>query len=399
MKNIWLLILFLLSLPVIALVCLYPGTGADLKDAAASDQEYSWFAWEAPGDAVQLKDIGAQAAPSKSNRLSITDSTGSEKRTSQEIPSGTWAYLSMVPAAGGELNLYCRYPTGSIDQILSASVRAGRAYQARYQAELEGDYEIWYTANGARSNSITLQVRESQEMMDSAAPTMARGAGAAVAYSIAPAASPSIGLSTGGAKDINNFRENIEKGYLPLPTDVTYEGLYYDYYFETGQAKECKKLFCPSYSYAVSKDPLSAEPQYYLSVGLNSGVQDFQRKKLNLVVVLDFSGSMGSPFDKYYYDRFGKRVELQEDVSGKTKMQIADESVIALLGHLKDDDRFGLVVFSDDAFLVDPLTQMEDKNRDLLEKRILKINETQGHQHGGRNEERHGAPGQIPGGK
>ena len=54
----------------------------------------------------------------------------------------------------------------------------------------------------------------------------------------------------GGAKDINNFRENIKQDYLPLPTDVTYEGLFYDYYFDTGAAQECKKLFCPSYSYA-----------------------------------------------------------------------------------------------------------------------------------------------------
>lgn len=371
MKNIQLL----LSMPLMALVCLYPGAGADPEEA--SDQERSWFTWEAPGDAEQLKDAGIQAAPQKSNSLSITDSTGSDARTSREIPSGTWAYLRLEPASSGEMRLYCRYPTGSIDLILSETAEAGRAYQARYQAELEGDYEIWYTANGAKSNSITLQVREAEVMMERAGP-MGRGA-APVAYSIgAPAASPSIGFSAGGAKDINNFRENIEQGYLPMPTDVTYEGLYYDYYFDTGQAEECKKLFCPSYSYAVSRDPISREPQYYLSVGLNSGVQDFRRKKLNLVVVLDFSGSMGSPFDRYYYDRFGNRMELREDESGKTKMQIADESVVALLDHLKDDDSFGLVVFSDDAFLLDPLTPMSEKNREMLKERILMIRETRG---------------------
>ena len=182
----------------------------------------------------------------------------------------------------------------------------------------------------------------------------------------------------GGAKDINNFRENIKQDYLPLPTDVTYEGLFYDYYFDTGAAQECKKLFCPSYSYAVSMDPISGEPQYYLSVGLNSGVTDFQRKKLNLVVVQDFSGSMGSPFDEYYYDRFGNKVEQKAEESGKTKMQIADESVVALLGHLLPEDRFGLVIFSDDAFLVDPLTSVGDKDLERLKSRILKIKETDG---------------------
>ena len=93
---------------------------------------------------------------------------------------------------------------------------------------------------------------------------------------------------------------------------------------------------------------------------------------------MDFSGSMGSPFDQYYYDRFGNRVELKADESSKTKMQIADESVVALLSHLKEGDRFGLVIFSDDAFLVDPLTPVEDKDLDRLKRRILEINETYG---------------------
>ena len=47
--------------------------------------------------------------------------------------------------------------------------------------------------------------------------------------------SQSIGFSTGGAKDTNNFRENIKYGYFPISTDITYNGLFYDYYFETGK--------------------------------------------------------------------------------------------------------------------------------------------------------------------
>ena len=91
-----------------------------------------------------------------------------------------------------------------------------------------------------------------------------------------------IGLSVGGAKDVNNFRENIKSGYLPLLTDITYEGLYYDYYFDTGKSQECAKLFCPSYSRAISADPFSGADEYYLTVGLNSGIKesDFSRKKL-----------------------------------------------------------------------------------------------------------------------
>jgi Ca-activated chloride channel homolog len=144
-----------------------------------------------------------------------------------------------------------------------------------------------------------------------------------------------MGFSVGGAKDINNFRENIKNNYLPLPSDITHEGLYYDYYFETGQAQECDKLFCPSYAYAVSDDPFNNYKEYYLSVGLNSNLkeEDFERKKLNLVVVLDISGSMGSPFSDYYYDKFSvdeeEKKEMDED-KNKNKMEIANEAVVDL---------------------------------------------------------------------
>ena len=67
----------------------------------------------------------------------------------------------------------------------------------------------------------------------------------------------------------------------------------------------------------------------------------------NLVVVLDYSGSMSSSFDEYYYDRFGNLVRSKEEGSEhkKTKMQIADESVVALLDHLEPEDSFGLVIY------------------------------------------------------
>jgi hypothetical protein len=50
-------------------------------------------------------------------------------------------------------------------------------------------------------------------------------------------------------------------------------------------------------------DLLSNEDEFFITVGLNSGMEgEFDRKMLNLVVVLDISGSMASPFDSYHYD-------------------------------------------------------------------------------------------------
>jgi len=185
----------------------------------------------------------------------------------------------------------------------------------------------------------------------------------------------SIGFSTGGAKDIMNFRENIRNDYLPLPTDITYEGLFYDYYFDTGESEKCNELFCPSYSYAVTDDPFSGEPEYYLSVGLNSGMKesDFKRKKLNLVIVLDISGSMKSPFDRYYYDNFGNRQQIRTAEANKEKIEIATESIVALLDHLNDDDLFGMVLFNNSARLAKPLNPVEITDMDLIKDHILEI--------------------------
>lgn len=179
-----------------------------------------------------------------------------------------------------------------------------------------------------------------------------------------------LGFAVGGAKDINNFRENIKNGYLPLPTDITYEGLFYDYFFDTNKKETCAKLFCPSYSTAVSKDPISGKEEYYMAVGLNSNLKesDFQRKKLNLVVVLDISGSMESPFDTYHYDSSTNR-----EVSNKSKMEIAKNVVADLTEHLKAEDRFGMVLFDDVAYLAKPLSLVGETNMDTIRGHIKEI--------------------------
>jgi Ca-activated chloride channel homolog len=189
--------------------------------------------------------------------------------------------------------------------------------------------------------------------------------------------SGTIGLATGGAKDINNFRENIRNNYLPLPTDISYEGLFYDYYFDTGAQEATDKLFSPSYSYAVTRDPLSHQTEYYLSVGLNSGIrqEDFQRKTLNLVIVLDTSGSMGESYNQYYYDQFGNQ---QDAYAGEgnvklNKMDSAKNAVVSILNQLNDDDRFSLVLFNSHAELLKSMGPVKKTNMNDVRSKVLNI--------------------------
>ncbi len=212
---------------------------------------------------------------------------------------------------------------------------------------------------------------ESNAMRGSAmpAPSMA-------APSMAAEGGGDLGFSVGGAKDIQNFRENIENDYLPISSDITYEGLFYDYYFDTGDPGVCDQLFCPSYTQMVSDDPLSGEQERFLQVGLNSGMSaaDFQRKQLNLVVVLDISGSMGSSFNDYYYDQAAQT----SGASPKSKMDVANESIVAMLDHLNPDDRFGMVLFESEAFLGKPISRVGGTNMAAIKQHILEVTEQGG---------------------
>jgi len=193
-------------------------------------------------------------------------------------------------------------------------------------------------------------------------------------------ASKKLGMAVGGAKDTKNFKENIEQGYLPKLDAITYEGVFYNHYFDTGlEEKECKSLFCPSYSTAKRVNPFSKEQEFFLSVGLNSGIEEkeFKRKKLNLVVVLDISGSMGGSFDSYYYDKMGKKIKNSDEVK-KKKIQIATESIVAMLSHLHDDDSVGIVLFDNKSYLAKPLRLVGLSDKKAIRDHILELQERGG---------------------
>lgn len=187
-------------------------------------------------------------------------------------------------------------------------------------------------------------------------------------------AGSNLGLSVGGAKDINNFRENIENGYFPIQSDITYEGIFYDYSFDTGNKgkEETDKLFYPTYSTAISKDPFSENEEYYVSVGLNSNIkeEDFARKKLNLMIVLDISGSMDSMIDSYYYDGLPEDYNEKEQ---KSKMEVAEEAINVLLDQLKPEDSLGVVLFDDGAYLGKPISVVDKTDIEAIKEHILEI--------------------------
>ena len=209
------------------------------------------------------------------------------------------------------------------------------------------------------------------------------GYGAAVPMS-APkmyrSTSKKLGMAVGGAKDTNNFKANIDNGYLPKLDSITYEGQFYSHYFDTGlNGQVCKELFCPSYSTASKESVFSKEQEYFLSVGLNSGIDeaDFKRKKLNLVVVLDISGSMSGSFKSYYYDKAGKKIKNSDQAKVK-KMTIANEAIVSMLSHLNDDDRVGIALFDHNSYKAKPLSLVAHSDKMAIRDHILALKEKGG---------------------
>jgi Ca-activated chloride channel family protein len=187
-------------------------------------------------------------------------------------------------------------------------------------------------------------------------------------------ASPeTVGLAAGGAKDVTNFRENVAEGFTPQPEAISDEGLFYDYYFETGERTATEALFAPRYAAAVTDHPLTGDTERYLSVGLDStlSVADFERPRLDLVAVLDVSGSMDSAFDEYYYDEQGRKREAA--TSGETKLSAATQSLCALTEQLHAEDRLGVVLYNHRAHVAKPLRDVGSTDMPAIRRHIREI--------------------------
>lgn len=183
-----------------------------------------------------------------------------------------------------------------------------------------------------------------------------------------------VGLAAGGATDIGNFRANIEAGYTPTPGAITTEGLFAEYYFETGgQTAATDALFRPRYATGVSEHPLTGTQQHVLGVGLDSTLDtaDFERPRLDLVAVLDVSGSMDAAFDAYYYDEDGRQRSATD--ADTTKIEAATRALCALTEQLHETDRLGVVLYNNRAHVAKPLREVAATDMDAIRGHIREV--------------------------
>ncbi|KAJ5075863.1 straightjacket isoform c [Anaeramoeba ignava] len=168
-----------------------------------------------------------------------------------------------------------------------------------------------------------------------------------------------------GAQDIGNFRAQIEQTKTIDTNSITYKGIFSEYFFYYGKQEE-KELLTTDTSTAITINPLTKEKEYFLSFGLKSkydgeGIKKYGRPPLNLMIILDISGSMS---DSFRIDN-----DLNENEAIANKLEIAKRAIIGLLPHLNDSDNFGMVIFDSVAEIFENFGNWKEKNKeDILER-------------------------------
>lgn len=106
-------------------------------------------------------------------------------------------------------------------------------------------------------------------------------------------------ITLGGVKDINHFRSVVfEENDIPRPDSLSVEGLLSEHDLQLRMGVGCKKLMCLTGEYVQQGLPNRPEDVAFAGVGFSSMLTTWKREPLNLVAVVDKSGSMdGEPLD------------------------------------------------------------------------------------------------------
>ncbi len=110
----------------------------------------------------------------------------------------------------------------------------------------------------------------------------------------------SMGATPGGAQDIDFARSRIRAGQVPHAKTFTPEGLLSQHDLPLPSKRKCKQVLCLTGAAASAELLAQPEVRYLAQLGFASNLnpKTWRRKPLNLIAVVDKSGSMsGAPLD------------------------------------------------------------------------------------------------------
>ncbi len=170
-----------------------------------------------------------------------------------------------------------------------------------------------------------------------------QGAGGAGGGSDRPGANTNVNL--GGTQDFGFIRSLLAANRVPMPDDFDSSGFFAEHHTPLPQP-DCGERVCLQAMLGVMGNLANGGNCTLLQVGLNSPIaaSPDNRPPLNLVVVVDVSGSM--------------------DVGGK--LDFVRDGLAQTIAELFDDDQLAIVKYSDRAEVVYALAPMRGNRNDML---------------------------------
>lgn len=150
----------------------------------------------------------------------------------------------------------------------------------------------------------------------------------------------------GGAQDINHFRGEADAQRIPMPDTITAEGLMGDYDLLISSNVPCAQTFCLTGQAMRANLLLRPDDKIMVGLGFNTNIDaaHWKRRPLNLVAVVDKSGSMdGEPLAR------------------------VRRSLKQLVGQMRTGDQISIVLYGDRSYLhLDPTPVTEASRSKIL---------------------------------
>jgi Ca-activated chloride channel family protein len=154
----------------------------------------------------------------------------------------------------------------------------------------------------------------------------------------------SMAVRQGGAQDVRHFRSVAADVGMPRPESLTVEGLMGEHDL-TLPGRSCAQLFCLVGEAMPAALPTRPDDRLFLGLGFASNIDaaTWRREPLNLIAVVDKSGSMnGQPLD------------------------LVRRSLRQIVGQMRDGDQISIVLYGDEAHLYLAPTPLAGNRSDIL---------------------------------
>ncbi len=150
----------------------------------------------------------------------------------------------------------------------------------------------------------------------------------------------------GGAQDIKHFRDMaIQEVGLPRPESLSVEGLMGEHDLTLPTRRACAQLFCLDTEAMAASLPTRPDDRLFVGLGFATNIDatTWKRAPLNLVAVVDKSGSMS-----------GRPLALVRD------------SLKQIVGQMGPEDRFSIVLYGDMSHVFLAPTTLKGHREDVL---------------------------------